>query len=121
MATKKTPEADTPEVYAAGVPEAPLSEAPLSEAQVKDMIANAAAKFEHHARASVTSNELQMFAAMAQQGMLANRSNVGMDADKLAKAAVQHGYALAEALEDAAYAEIVEGKDEAEPEPEPDE
>ena len=70
----------------------------LSEAQVQDMIADAAGEAEHHARASVTSNELQLFAAMAQQGMLANRSNAGMDPDKMARAAVMHAEALVMAL-----------------------
>ena len=70
----------------------------LSEDNVKDMIADAAVNAEHHARASVTSNELQLFAAMAQQGMLANRSNAGMDPDKMARAAVMHAEALVMAL-----------------------
>ena len=116
MATKKTPEADVPGTAV------PLSEAQvrniiaesmipvLSEGEVanmiSDMIASSAGKAEHHARASVTSNELQMFAAMAMQGMLANRSNVGMPEDKLARMAVSQADALSYAL--MAAAEVAE-------------
>ena len=53
--------------------------------------------------------------------MLANRNNVVMGEDNLARKAVRHGYALAEALEDAAYDVTEEDKDVAEPEPAADE
>ena len=75
---------------------------------MKYMIDQAAAKAEHHARASVTSNELQMFAAMAMQGMLANRSNVGMPEDKLAQKAVSQAVALSDALMVAAGEDFAE-------------
>ena len=76
---------------------------------MNDMIADAAGKAEHHARASVTSNELQLFAAMAMQGMLANRSNVGMGPDKA-------GGMAAEARRGAGYGETDAGpKKSAEP------
>ena len=88
---KKNPTEDAP-----AVPDAILT---LKQRdQVREMIADAAGKAEHHARASVTSNELQMFAAMAMQGMLANRTNVGMTPEKIARMAMLHAVELANAL-----------------------
>ena len=60
MAAKKTPE-----IEAAEGPGLGALGGGLSRKDVAYMIAQATAKAEHHARASVTSNKLQLFSAMA--------------------------------------------------------
>ena len=107
MATKKKQETEVPTPTEDEVLE--VLRAPClnmsQEGQVRNMINDAAANAEHHARASVTSNELQLFAAMAMQGMLANRSNVGLDPHVLARKAVAQADALQEAIMSTAAAE----------------